>query len=58
LALDELNEGDAVIDIDGIEVVFNKQEKLYIHKSSIDYSEEFAGNGFQVTPWFNGFGKC
>lgn len=55
VTLDELREGDGKISIDGIDVIFEKQHKLYVHKSEIDYDPKFPGNGFQVTPWFNGF---
>lgn len=58
MALDELTDGDGVLEINGIEVAFNKQDKLYIHKSTIDYHESFSGNGFKVTPFFNGFTDC
>ena len=58
MALDELTDSDAVLEINGIEVAFNKQDKLYVHKSAIDYHESFPGNGFKVTPFFNGFTKC
>lgn len=55
MALDELKEDDGKIEVDGIVVAFNKQDKLYIHKSTIDYSEDYPGDGFLITPWFQGF---
>ena len=55
LALEESKEDEVVIKVDGIELYFKKLDKLYIHKSSIDYCEEYPGNGFKVTPWFDGF---
>ena len=58
LALDEPTEGDAVIEVGEIAVIFNRQDKLYVHKSIIDYSDDYPGNGFKVTPFFNGFNDC
>lgn len=38
-----------------IHFVFKKQDKLYIHKSTIDFDPLDPERGLFVTPWFNGF---
>jgi len=41
--------------VEGITFIFNKKDKLYVHKSRIEYDESVGGNGFIVIPWFQGF---
>jgi Fe-S cluster assembly iron-binding protein IscA len=55
LTLDELTDEDGKVSVDDIEIIFNRQEKLYIHKSIVDYDSAYPENGFKVTPWFQGF---
>ncbi len=55
LTLDELNENDGKVNVDGIDIIFNKKDKLYIHKSAVDYNDSNPGNGFAVKAWFQGF---
>ncbi len=55
VTLDEFKEGDGKITVDGIEIIFNRKEKLYVHKSIVHYEESNLGNGFDVQPWFAGF---
>jgi Fe-S cluster assembly iron-binding protein IscA len=50
-----LKEGDSKMAVEGVEIIFNKQDKLYIHKSIVDYKSSNPGNGFEVIPWFQGF---
>lgn len=57
LTLDELNENDGKVNVDGIDIIFNKKDKLYIHKSAVDYNDSNPGNGFAVKAWFQGFWK-
>ena len=51
IALDEQKEEDKMISVDGIDIIFNKKEKLYIHKCTIDRED----NRLVVIPWFRGF---
>lgn len=55
LTLDELEDDDGKISVEGLEVIFKKKEKLYVHKSVVDYDISYPDNGFKVTPFFQGF---
>ena len=48
LALDELNEQDETITANGIEIIFNSNEKDYYDHSIIDFEDSFLGSGFVV----------
>lgn len=58
VTLDELRAGDAEILTDGIHIIFNKKEKLYVHKSTIDCDDTSNDDCLVVLPWFKGFGFC
>jgi len=55
VVLDEQREGDAVAESDSIRFVFKRADRLYVHKSTIDFDPLRPGAGLVVIPWFKGF---
>jgi len=55
IVLDEQDENDNRIVVDGIDLVFKKKDRLYVHKCTIDFDSSQPENGLTVIPWFNGF---
>jgi hypothetical protein len=41
--------------VDGIHFLFQKKDKLYIHRSTIDFDISIPEINLKVIPWFNGF---
>lgn len=48
LAFDQKNEGDRVIEVQGVRVLVDEQSAPYLDGSEIDYVESVMGEGFQV----------
>ena len=55
MTLDELTADDGKLLVDDIEVIFNKQDKLYVHKCRVDLDENSENGDLKVTPFFQGF---
>ena len=49
LALDEQREGDQVFDSGGIRVLVDQASLRYVDGSTVDYTENFMGSGFEVS---------
>ena len=49
LALDEQRGEDHVFQFDGIRVLVDPQSLRYVDGSTVDYTENFMGSGFEVT---------
>jgi Fe-S cluster assembly iron-binding protein IscA len=48
IALDEPTEEDEQISSNGIDIIFNKQDKNFFHHTTIDFESSFFGKGFVV----------
>jgi Fe-S cluster assembly iron-binding protein IscA len=48
LVLDEPGEEDEIVDFQGFEFVYNKQEKDLLNQTLIDYKDSWYGEGFTV----------
>ena len=48
LALDEQREGDKVFEHDGIRIIVDELSLKYVDGSTVDYTESFQGQGFEV----------
>jgi len=48
LAFDDKNDGDHVIDSNGVTILVDEQSAQYIDGSEVDYVESVMGEGFQV----------
>ena len=55
LALDEPNESDMKVQSGGVDIIFNHKDKLYIHKSVVDFFKIGDFEQFEIKPWFGGF---
>src|SRR3982751_385321 len=49
LALDEKHEDDHVFDTSGIRVLVDPASLRYVDGSTVDYTENFMGSGFEVS---------
>jgi iron-sulfur cluster assembly protein len=49
LALDEAREDDHVFDTSGIRVLVDPASLRYVDGSTVDYTENFMGSGFEVS---------
>ena len=54
LALDELKEMDETVLTNGIEIIFDRNEKDYLDNSVIDFEDSFMGSGFVVRSGLSG----
>ena len=48
MTLDEVQEGDAVMELDGIRVLVDEMSASYISGSEVDYVDSLMGAGFTV----------
>lgn len=48
MALDEPTEKDQSININGIDIIYDKAEEGYMKGSIIDFQDSFMGRGFVV----------
>jgi iron-sulfur cluster assembly protein len=48
LAFDDKNDGDHIIDSNGVTVLVDEQSAPYLEGSEIDYEESVMGEGFKV----------
>jgi iron-sulfur cluster assembly protein len=48
LALDAQREGDKVFDHEGIRIIVDEMSLRYVDGSTVDYTENLMGSGFQV----------
>lgn len=57
MALDELKEGDTVVEIDGINFLVDPDSIGYLEGAELDYNDELVGRGFRInTPNAGGCG--
>jgi iron-sulfur cluster assembly protein len=49
LALDEKREDDHVFDASGVQVLVDPASLQYVEGSTVDYTENFMGSGFEVS---------
>lgn len=42
------NEGDAIVDFDGVQVVIDKKSAPYLEGAEIDYEDSIQASGFQI----------
>jgi iron-sulfur cluster assembly protein len=49
LALDELRDDDHVFDTSGVRVLVDPASLRYVEGSTVDYTENFMGSGFEVS---------
>ncbi|HEU0024187.1 MAG TPA: iron-sulfur cluster assembly accessory protein [Thermoleophilaceae bacterium] len=49
LALDEKNDDDHVFDVSGIPVLVDPASLRYVDGSTVDFTENFMGSGFEVS---------
>ena len=49
LALDERRDDDHIFDASGIKVLVDPQSLKYVDGSTVDYTENFMGSGFEVS---------
>ena len=45
---DETQEGDQLIDHDGVRIVVDEMSAMYLDGSEIDYSDQLIGGGFAI----------
>ncbi len=48
LALDELNNNDEKININGVDIIYDRKDQDYLDHSVIDFEDSFLGQGFVV----------
>lgn len=48
MGLDHAQEGDEVVDRDGIKVIIDAASARFLAGSTIDYSDDLAGSGFRI----------
>jgi iron-sulfur cluster assembly accessory protein len=49
MVFDELREGDAVVEMDGVKVVVDEFSSNYLRGSQVDFKDELTGGGFKIT---------
>lgn len=49
LVFDEVREGDAVQDFDGVQVIVDPVSAGYLAGSTVDFSEDLMNGGFKIT---------
>ena len=49
LALDEARDGDEIFEHEGIRILVDEQSLRYVDGSTVDYTENFMGSGFEVS---------
>jgi Fe-S cluster assembly iron-binding protein IscA len=49
MVLDEPREEDEIVHLEGIEFVYNKDEKDLLDQTVIDYKDSWYGEGFAVS---------
>ena len=48
MVLDEVGEGDQVIEAEGVKVIVDSQSHQYLEGSSIDFDDSLQGGGFKI----------
>jgi Fe-S cluster assembly iron-binding protein IscA len=54
LALDEPNDQDERVSLDGVEILVDRRALPYVEGSVVDYVESFWGKGFTIRPAHGG----
>jgi len=54
LALDEPNDKDERLSLEGLEVLVDKRALPYVEGSVVDYVQSFWGTGFTIRPAYGG----
>lgn len=48
MVFDELRDGDAVVEMDGVSVVVDEFSSNYLRGSQVDFKDELTGGGFKI----------
>jgi iron-sulfur cluster assembly accessory protein len=48
MMLDEVHEGDTVVEIDGIRFLVDEEAAPFLEGAELDYSDELVGRGFRI----------
>lgn len=56
MSLDDQQEGDTVVNVDGINFLVNADSLSYLEGAELDYSDELVGRGFRINAAKSGGG--
>jgi iron-sulfur cluster assembly accessory protein len=48
MVFDEVRDGDAIVEVDGIRVVVDEFSSNYLRGSEVDFKDELTGGGFKI----------
>ena len=54
LALDEPNDGDERVSLEGVDILVDKFARPYVEGSVVDYVQSLWGKGFTIRPAYAG----
>lgn len=54
MALDEPQEGDEAVTVEGIEILVDRRALPYAAQSTVDYIDSMWGKGFTIRPAYGG----